>query len=209
MAIGSSFRQLFETRATFKDITEKLLKEELVRLEELQRATLADARKQEDRRRELFAHGKTLPLREQKVVANKIAEIDRALKVLDTTLDRIAHQSKTVSALISLKKLQTSIGTSELMRRLDSMGTLDLVRGIEATALDGDFNTERLTKIFDASDAAAVSNISPSDDSDVNEVLRSFEDTRKLEEDAARLEKSLKRGEGRPKEKSVEAPGSE
>lgn len=209
MAIGSIFKQLFEPRTTFKDITEKLLKEELARLEDLQRATLADARKQEDRRRELFAQGKALPLREQKVVANKIAEIDRALKVLDTTLDRIAHQSKTVSALISLKKLQTSIGTSELMRRLDSMGTLDLVRGIEATALDGDFNTERLTKIFDASDAAAVSNISPSDDSDVNDVLRSFEDTRKLEEDAARLEKSLKRGEGRPKEKGVEAPGSE
>lgn len=209
MAIESIFRQLFETRTTFKDITEKLLNKEQARLEDLQRATLVDARKHDKRRKELFDLANDLPGREKRVIAQKIADIDRSVRTLDAVLDRIAKQSKLVSSLISLKKLQKATGDSPLMRRLDAMGTDDVVKGIEATAGEGEFDIQRLTKIFEAADGAAVSINSPGDDADVDEVLRSVEDARKLKEDAARLEKSLKRGEGRPKEKGVEAPDPE
>ena len=177
--------------ARLQDLKMDDMKREKVRLELEERKTLNEVRELENQKRHLFDEGvKATGMREAKIIARKLKEVDGQAANLDRLLDSLSQQARLINGLIQAKELARIQKESGIGAMLQDFDLQDLVMFIDNSFIDGEFNQSKIEEILKVIDRQGLEH-SQVEDQDINEIMKSFEEAREARDNPEILDQKF------------------
>lgn len=195
MGVLDDLTQMFKRKKSIQDISQEELNRERVSLELEERNTIKRIDDLEAQKKQLFIKGKDEPSpRQQRIIAEKIKEVDVQARNWDKNLQLISRQRRIIHGLIQIKEqesLLAKLGLSDIVKKLD-METLQ--RYVEQAMVNEQVSLDRLGKIVGVFESSAsIAEETPAD-AEVDQIVKMFQETKAAEtENPAAAEEGLKK----------------
>jgi len=186
-------------KVTLNDIQMDEVLKGKIRLEHKQTRILAEVREVEKKKRDLFTEGaKNASVREKKVIAYKIKELDSRGINLDRMLQAIHVQMRVINNFIQIKEQEQMNKEMGLESIFGSIDIEELIVYMEDAMVNGELNMKRLQNLADGLDKHNIMSEVFNDDDDVMDIVRQMElagekadSPQAIEEMYAKMEENL------------------
>lgn len=163
-------------KVTLNDIQMDEVLKGKIRLEHKQTRILAEVREVEKKKRDLFTEGaKNASVREKKVIAYKIKELDSRGINLDRMLQAIHVQMRVINNFIQIKEQEQMNKEMGLESIFGSINIEELIVYMEDAMVNGELNMKRLQNLADGLDKHNIMSEVFNDDDDVMDIVRQME----------------------------------
>lgn len=195
MDVLDEIAKLFTRKKSLQEISREELDRERVSLELEERNMIKRIEDLEAQKRQLFLKGKDEPSpRQQRILAEKIKEVDVQGRNLDKNLQLVARQRRIIHGLIQIKEQESllrKLGLSDIIKKLD-LETLQ--RYVEQAMVNEQLSLDRLGKIVGVFESSASMVEEGKPDEDVEQILKIFQETKAAEaENPTAAEEGLKK----------------
>lgn len=163
-------------KATLNDIKMEDAQRGKIRLEHKQNLLLNEIREIEKQKRALFTEGvQKAGVREQKVLALKIKQLDTRMHNLDRTLEAIYVQLRVIDSFIMIKEQESLNQEMGLQSVFGDMNLDELVTYMQKSMEDGELNLTMMKSLADSLDKHNYMSEGFSDDADVLEIMKQMQ----------------------------------
>lgn len=195
MDVLDEITKFFKRKKTIQEITREELDRERVSLELEENKTIKRVDDLEAQKKQLFLKGKDEPSpRQQRIIAEKIKEVDVQGRNLERNLQLISRQRRIIHGLIQIKEqeaLLTKLGLSEIIKKLD-LETLQ--RYVEDSMVNEQVSLDKLGKVIGVFESSSGVMEEAKSDDDVEQIVKIFQETKAAEvENPAAAEEGLKK----------------
>lgn len=209
MDIGDTFDKFFNKKKSIQDISPEELQRERIRLEQEESKLIKRIDDLEQQKKQLFTKGKDeTSVRQQRIIASKIKDVDVQARNLDRNLQLFEHQLRVVNGFIQLKENQKLLTESGLSSVINKMDLVTLQAYIEKATVNESFNMEKLQDVVRTLEEGHGVMEETRVDEDIEDIVKMFQETKAAEtenplavdEGMKKLDTILKPKEGADKE---------
>ncbi len=163
-------------KATLNDIKMEDAQRGKIRLEHKQNTILAELKEAETQKRKLFVEGaQKASVREQKVLALKIKQLDSRMGNLDRMLETLYTQIRVIDSFIMIKEQEQMNKEMGFQSIFGDMDMNELVVYMEKAMVDGELNMTVLRDLADRIDKNVYSGYESTEDSDIQDIIRQMQ----------------------------------
>ncbi len=182
MDVTDRLNKFFNRKKSIQDITSEELQRERIRLEQEESKLIKRIDDLEVQKKQLFMKGKDeTSVRQQRIFASKIKEVDVQARNLDRNLQLFSHQLRIINGFVQLKenqRLLTESGVSSVINKMD-LATLQTY--IEQATVNESFNLEKLQDIVRTLEEGHGVMEETRVDEDVDDIVKMFQETKAAE----------------------------
>jgi len=185
-------------KKSIKDITLDELRREKVRLDQEEAKTARKIDELEKQKQALFARGKDEPaVRQQRILARKIKELDAQAKSLDQNLQFFSRQLRIINGFTQLKENQRLLAESGLSSLISNIDLQTLQIYVDKASVDGVFHMEKFSDILGTLEEGDRIAGGVEADRDVEDIVRAMQEAKSAGElePAVAVERGLERME--------------
>lgn len=163
-------------KVTLNDIKMEDAQRGKIRLEHKQNTILAELKDVESQKRRMFTEGvQKAGVREQKVLALKIKQLDSRMRNLDRVLEAIYIQMRVIDNFIQIKEQEQMNKEMGLQSVFGDMDITELIAYMEKAMVEGQLNMTMLRDLADGLDKRNYMGEVLKDDEDVMEIMRQMQ----------------------------------
>ena len=174
--LAGSLANRFSGKRNFNKISADEIRQERIRLEQVEMKILKEVEGIEKEKKELFSQGtQESSQRIQLILARKIKELDAKAKGMDKQLAMVSRQSRVLSGLTILKENESLLKEMGVSNIINSMDMTNLEKYIEQATVQGEFQMEKLGRILEVVEGADDSVIGQDEDEDTLAIMAAMQ----------------------------------
>jgi hypothetical protein len=142
-------KDVFKRKKSINDITLDELNKERIRLSNERKGMNQQVLQLEEQKKQLVLKGKDAPsIREQRMIASEIIDVDTRARGLEKNLDLFSRQLRIINGFIQIKRNKRILEQHGVSKLVNSMDLGELQSYVERTAVDENFTQDKLTELI-------------------------------------------------------------
>ena len=186
---------MFSGKRDFNKVSADEIRQERIRLEQVEMKILKEVEGIEKEKKELFSQGtQESSQRIQLISARKIKELDAKAKGMDKQLSMVSRQSRVLSGLTILKENQSILKEMGVSNIINSMDMANLEKYIEQATVHGEFQMEKLGRILEVVEGVDDSVVGQDEDEDTLAIMTAMQQAKAEQDggDSAAVDEGMK-----------------
>lgn len=197
-------------KVTLNEIKMEDVQRGKIRLEHKQNTVLAELKEIEGQKRRLFSEGvQKAGVREQKVLALKIKQLDMRMRNQDRMLEAIYIQMRVIDNFIMIKEQEQLNKEMGLQSIFGDMDMNELIVYMEQAMVDGQLNMTMMRDLADNLDKRNYMGEVLSDDEDIQEIMRQMQMAREAADSPDAIDVHYAEMDEKLTEKTQDQPNDE
>ncbi len=195
MDVFEAVSKMFQRKKSIQDITLDELRQERIRLEQEESKLIRRVEDLEAQKKQLFLKGKDeTSVRQQRIIASKIKDVDVQARNLDKNLQLFSHQLRIMNGFIQIKENQRLLSEHGISSFIDNLDLSTLQSYIEKATVNESFNLEKLKDIVTTMEEGGAATQETQPDAEVDSIVKMFQEAKAAEvENPAATEEALKK----------------